>query len=140
MSDLLDWRPATPPGGDNRPPQDILRDVFGFSSFRPGQSEIVEAVCEGAETLAIMPTGGGKSLCYQLPALMRPGVTIVVSPLIALMRDQVSALRALGVAAAAIMARHSSAVTAIGFSHMTCFPALAAAMECSAWSPFGVTM
>ncbi len=102
MSDLLDWRPATPPGGDSRPPQDILRDVFGFSSFRPGQSEIVEAVCEGAETLAIMPTGGGKSLCYQLPALMRPGVTIVVSPLIALMRDQVSALRALGVAAAAI--------------------------------------
>ncbi|MEM8854522.1 MAG: RecQ family ATP-dependent DNA helicase, partial [Pseudomonadota bacterium] len=80
----------------------MLRDVFGFSGFRPGQEEIVTAVNEGAEVLAVMPTGGGKSLCYQLPALMRQGVTIVVSPLIALMRDQVSALQALGVAAASL--------------------------------------
>nr|WP_211110121.1 DNA helicase RecQ [Acuticoccus mangrovi] len=76
-----------------------MREVFGFAAFRPGQAEIVEAVTGGEEVLAVMPTGGGKSLCYQLPALMRAGVTIVVSPLIALMRDQVSALKALGVAA-----------------------------------------
>ncbi|XWN30215.1 MAG: DNA helicase RecQ [Devosia sp.] len=88
------------PGGDGRGADDILRDVFGFSGFRPGQEEIVAAVNGGAEVLAVMPTGGGKSLCYQLPALMRSGVTIVVSPLIALMRDQVSALQAIGVAAA----------------------------------------
>nr|WP_108660478.1 DNA helicase RecQ [Acuticoccus kandeliae] len=90
------------PGGDKRPPGEILGDVFGFSAFRPGQEEIVGAVTAGEEVLAVMPTGGGKSLCYQLPALMRPGVTIVVSPLIALMRDQVSALKALGIAAAAL--------------------------------------
>lgn len=71
----------------------ILRDIFGFDSFRPGQSEIVEAVSHGENVLAIMPTGGGKSLCFQLPALVRHGVTIVISPLIALMRDQVRGLR-----------------------------------------------
>ncbi|MFP4405020.1 DNA helicase RecQ [Rhodosalinus sp.] len=80
----------------------ILRDVFGFEGFRPGQGEIVEAVASGRDVLAIMPTGGGKSLCYQLPALMREGVTLVVSPLIALMRDQVRALRAAGVEAGAL--------------------------------------
>ena len=90
------------PAGETRDADTILHDVFGFSAFRPGQREIVDAVADGAEVLAIMPTGGGKSLCYQLPALMRPGLTIVVSPLIALMRDQVSALRAIGVAAAAL--------------------------------------
>ena len=67
----------------------VLRDVFGFDDFRPGQKDIVDAVTQGENVLAIMPTGGGKSLCYQLPALLRDGVTIVVSPLIALMRDQV---------------------------------------------------
>ncbi|MEK9705966.1 MAG: DEAD/DEAH box helicase, partial [Paracoccaceae bacterium] len=71
----------------------VLRDVFGFDDFRPGQKDIVDAVTQGENVLAIMPTGGGKSLCYQLPALLRDGVTIVVSPLIALMRDQVRALR-----------------------------------------------
>ncbi|HBZ45177.1 MAG TPA: DNA helicase RecQ [Maritimibacter sp.] len=81
---------------------DILKSVFGFDAFRPGQDEIVAAVTAGEETLAIMPTGGGKSLCYQLPALMREGVTLVVSPLIALMRDQVRALRAAGVDAGAL--------------------------------------
>ncbi|KPQ21712.1 MAG: ATP-dependent DNA helicase, RecQ family, partial [Rhodobacteraceae bacterium HLUCCA24] len=80
----------------------ILREVFGFEGFRPGQGEIVEAVASGRDVLAIMPTGGGKSLCYQLPALMREGVTLVVSPLIALMRDQVRALRAAGVEAGAL--------------------------------------
>lgn len=81
---------------------DILAEVFGFDDFRPGQAEIVDAVASGKDVLAIMPTGGGKSLCYQLPALMRDGVTVVISPLIALMRDQVNALRAEGVEAAAL--------------------------------------
>ncbi|WP_375261674.1 DNA helicase RecQ [Palleronia sp.] len=83
-------------------PQAILASVFGFSEFRPGQGEIVEAVAAGEPVLAIMPTGGGKSLCYQLPALMREGVTLVVSPLIALMRDQVRGLQEAGVAAGAL--------------------------------------
>jgi ATP-dependent DNA helicase RecQ len=80
----------------------LLSSVFGFSSFRPGQEEIVDAVVAGRNVLAIMPTGGGKSLCFQLPALMREGVTVVISPLIALMRDQVRALREAGVEAGAL--------------------------------------
>lgn len=83
-------------------PSDLLRQVWGFDDFRPGQREIVEAVIDGHNVLAIMPTGGGKSLCYQLPALVREGVTVVISPLIALMRDQVRALKAAGVAAGAL--------------------------------------
>lgn len=83
-------------------PTDLLHRVFGFPAFRPGQEEIVQAVVDGRNTLAIMPTGGGKSLCFQLPALCRDGVTVVVSPLIALMRDQVRALRAAGVEAGAL--------------------------------------
>ena len=81
---------------------DLLARVFGFSAFRPGQAEIVEAVTQGRDVLAIMPTGGGKSLCYQLPALARDGLTVVISPLIALMRDQVRALQEAGVAAGAL--------------------------------------
>ena len=80
----------------------LLRDVFGFDGFRPGQEEIVDAVTRGENVLAIMPTGGGKSLCFQLPALTRDGVTVVISPLIALMRDQVRALREAGVEAGAL--------------------------------------
>ncbi|MCA3487544.1 MAG: DNA helicase RecQ [Rhodobacter sp.] len=83
-------------------PTALLQSVFGFSGFRPGQAEIVEAVLAGKNVLAIMPTGGGKSLCFQLPALCRDGVTVVISPLIALMRDQVRALRAAGVMAGAL--------------------------------------
>lgn len=83
-------------------PQDLLRRVFGFDAFRPGQAEIVDAILAGRDVLAIMPTGGGKSLCFQLPALARPGVTVVVSPLIALMRDQVAGLRDAGVEAGAL--------------------------------------
>ncbi|RYH10942.1 DNA helicase RecQ [Tropicimonas sp. IMCC6043] len=83
-------------------PSDYLASVFGFDAFRPGQAEIVAAVTAGENTLAIMPTGGGKSLCYQLPALCREGVTVVISPLIALMRDQVRALTEAGVAAGAL--------------------------------------
>lgn len=81
---------------------DLLKSVFGFDDFRPGQAEIVQAVCDGQNTLAIMPTGGGKSLCFQLPALVRDGVTVVISPLIALMRDQVRGLQAAGVSAGAL--------------------------------------
>lgn len=79
-----------------------LHDYFGFDALRPGQDAVVEAIMAGRDALAIMPTGGGKSLCYQLPALCRAGVTIVVSPLIALMKDQVDALQARGIPAAAI--------------------------------------
>ena len=82
--------------------EQLLREIWGFDGFRPGQEEIVSAVADGHDVLAIMPTGGGKSLCYQLPALMREGVTVVISPLIALMRDQVRALREAGVAAGAL--------------------------------------
>ncbi|WP_417269054.1 DNA helicase RecQ [Celeribacter sp.] len=80
----------------------LLSSVFGFDAFRPGQAEIVDAVVDGKNVLAIMPTGGGKSLCFQLPALCRDGLTVVISPLIALMRDQVQALRAAGVEAGAL--------------------------------------
>ncbi|TQS71529.1 DNA helicase RecQ [Rhodobacteraceae bacterium] len=79
-----------------------LTQVFGFHEFRPGQEEIVRAVIAGQNTLAIMPTGGGKSLCFQIPALCRAGLTVVISPLIALMRDQVRALREAGVEAGAL--------------------------------------
>ncbi|HJU55838.1 MAG TPA: ATP-dependent DNA helicase RecQ, partial [Pyrinomonadaceae bacterium] len=71
-----------------------LREHFGFEEFREGQREVISAILEGRDTVVVMPTGGGKSLCYQLPALMKPGATIVVSPLIALMKDQVDALAA----------------------------------------------
>ena len=79
-----------------------LRAVFGLRDFRPGQEAVIAALLAGEDVLAVMPTGSGKSLCYQLPALLGDGLTVVVSPLIALMRDQVAQLRALGVAAAAL--------------------------------------
>jgi ATP-dependent DNA helicase RecQ len=79
-----------------------LRDVFGYPDFRPGQEDVVGAVLAGENVMAVMPTGAGKSMCYQLPALVRDGLTIVVSPLIALMRDQVAALRNSGVQAGAL--------------------------------------
>ena len=95
------------PGADQRKAamtqaSDLLSSIFGFDAFRPGQAEIVDAVCAGRDVLAIMPTGGGKSLCFQLPALCREGLTVVISPLIALMRDQVRALQEAGVAAGAL--------------------------------------
>ncbi|MDJ1008243.1 MAG: DNA helicase RecQ [Paracoccaceae bacterium] len=92
-------------------PRALLKSVFGFEDFRPGQAEVVAAVTSGQDTLAIMPTGGGKSLCYQLPALCREGVTLVVSPLIALMRDQVRALDAAGVPAAALTSANTAEET-----------------------------
>jgi ATP-dependent DNA helicase RecQ len=90
---------------------DLLQSVFGFDAFRLGQEEIVEAVTAGENTLAIMPTGGGKSLCFQLPALLREGVTVVISPLIALMRDQVRSLQAVGVDAGALTSGNTEAET-----------------------------
>ena len=80
----------------------LLRTVFGFASFRAGQAEIIETILAGRDVLAVMPTGSGKSLCYQLPALLGDGLAVVVSPLIALMRNQVAQLRGYGVAAAAL--------------------------------------
>ena len=75
-----------------------LRQHFGYDAFRKGQEAIVRSVLSGRPTIAILPTGGGKSLCYQLPALLLEGTTVVVSPLVALMKDQVDALRARGIA------------------------------------------
>ena len=83
-------------------PRQILQTVFGFESFRGDQATVIEHVMAGGDGLVLMPTGGGKSLCYQIPAICRPGVGVVVSPLIALMHDQVTALRQLGVKAAAL--------------------------------------
>ena len=100
-SGVEQWTENPRVGGSNPPPGTIitkthiignimahnalLKDVFGFDFFRPGQEEIIQASIAGKNILAIMPTGGGKSLCFQLPALMRDGVTVVISPLIALM-------------------------------------------------------
>ncbi len=83
-------------------PHDILRKTFGYESFRPGQEGIVTTLMDGRDVLAVMPTGSGKSLCYQVPALARGGLAIVVSPLVALMQDQVAALKLAGVAAETI--------------------------------------
>jgi ATP-dependent DNA helicase RecQ len=82
--------------------QKALRSTFGFEDFRPGQGAIIETVLAGTDVLAIMPTGSGKSLCYQLPALLRDSLTVVVSPLIALMRNQVAQLKSYGIAAASL--------------------------------------
>src|SRR3954470_4716341 len=82
--------------------EDALRDIFGLAGFRPGQRAVVESVLAGRPTVAVMPTGAGKSLCYQLPAVVAGGTALVVSPLIALMKDQVDAMSERGVAATAL--------------------------------------
>ncbi len=96
----------------------ILRTVFGFDRLRAAQQPVIDAVRAGRDVLAIMPTGGGKSLCYQLPALEREGLTVVISPLIALMRDQVRALRELGVAAGALTSGNTEEETEAVFSQL----------------------
>ncbi|HZF30142.1 MAG TPA: ATP-dependent DNA helicase RecQ, partial [Gammaproteobacteria bacterium] len=96
QTSLLDLAVAAPPADARR----VLREVFGYDEFRGQQAAIIAAALAGRDALVLMPTGGGKSLCYQIPALLRDGVGIVVSPLIALMEDQVGALREAGVAAA----------------------------------------
>lgn len=80
----------------------LLHDIFGFTDFKPAQAEVIEALCQGHNVLALMPTGAGKSLCYQIPALLHQGVTVVISPLIALMDDQVVAAHMAGIAAGAL--------------------------------------
>lgn len=81
-------------------PENVLKNVFGYDDFRDGQGDVIHHVCQGGDSLVLLPTGGGKSMCYQIPALIRPGTGIVVSPLISLMQDQVEQLKALGVKAA----------------------------------------
>ena len=86
----------------NQSAQQILEKVFGLQTFRGFQKDVIECVAAGCDALVLMPTGGGKSLCYQIPALMRRGTAVVVSPLIALMADQVGALKELGLKAACL--------------------------------------
>ncbi len=103
MKPVLEGLPANPA------PVDVLQRVWGYREFRGNQAAIVETVAGGGDALVLMPTGGGKSLCYQVPALLRPGTAVVVSPLIALMQDQVDALRAVGVRAAFLNSTLTSA-------------------------------
>jgi len=96
------WRMDAGPLAHSSDPAEILHRVFGFPEFRGLQEQVVRRVLAGGDALVLMPTGGGKSLCYQIPALCRPGTAVVISPLIALMDDQVAALRQAGIAAAAL--------------------------------------
>ena len=91
---------------------ETLKKYFGFDTFRENQESIIQALIDGKDVLALMPTGGGKSICYQLPALLMKGTAIVVSPLISLMKDQVGGLRTNGIPAAFINSSLSSAVIA----------------------------
>ena len=83
-------------------PLSVLTKYYGHSRFRPGQQDLINGVLSGRDVLGVMPTGAGKSVCYQIPAMLLPGTTLVVSPLISLMKDQVAALAAMGIPAACI--------------------------------------
>ncbi|SEI88699.1 ATP-dependent DNA helicase, RecQ family [Alkalibacterium gilvum] len=87
---------------------DVLKHHYGYDTFRPGQQEVIEAILKGEDVLAVMPTGGGKSVCYQIPAIVMDGMTLVVSPLISLMKDQVDGLQTMGVKAAYINSQLSN--------------------------------
>src|SRR5258706_247799 len=89
-------------------PRAALKKHFGYDEFRPGQARAIESVLSGRDTMVVLPTGGGKSLCYQIPALMLPGLTVVISPLISLMKDQVDALVKRGIAATFVNSTLSS--------------------------------
>ncbi len=83
-------------------PEEVLKDTFGYTNFRPGQKQVIDLVLKKQNVLAVMPTGGGKSMCYQIPALINSGVTLVISPLISLMKDQIDNLKQNGINAAAL--------------------------------------
>src|ERR1700751_2510632 len=104
MSTSTESRDDAPGPGEA---QQLLHSVFGFAAFRPGQDEVIDTIVAGRDLLAVMPTGRGSSLCYHLPAVMRPGLTVVVSPLIALMRNQGAQLRGYGIAAASLNSSNS---------------------------------
>src|ERR671912_1031362 len=106
----------TPPRPTLDEARAVLRARFGFQQFRPGQERAVSSVLEGKDTLVVLPTGGGKSVCYQVPAMVLPGLTVVVSPLISLMKDQVDALTARGLPAAFVNSTLSSAQAADRFT------------------------
>ena len=83
-------------------PEEALKVIFGYDSFREGQKQVIDSILSGRDAFAVMPTGAGKSVCYQIPAMLLPGITLVISPLISLMQDQVKALNEAGVSAAFI--------------------------------------
>ena len=97
--------------------QAILKSTFGYEQFRYSQQDIIQQLLDGNDALVLMPTGGGKSLCYQIPALVRPGTAIVISPLIALMQDQVDALQQLGIHAAFLNSSLDRKSTRLNSSH-----------------------
>ena len=112
-------------------PTSILKEYFGYEEFRPGQKIIIDAILEGRDALAVMPTGAGKSICYQVPAMLLPGITLVISPLISLMQDQVKALNAAGIHAAFINSSLSEAQIrrALGLAAMGAYKIMYVAPE-----------
>src|SRR6266480_2379487 len=103
---LPDLRPSSPSLDQA---EELLRNVWGYPHFRPAQRKAIVALLHGRDCLAVLPTGGGKSLCYQVPALVFEGLTLVISPLISLMQDQVGALRARRVSASWVLLRYAAA-------------------------------
>ena len=108
-----------PPLPDDSPAHRILHDVFGYASFRPGQDDIIAAILAGTNVLTVMSTGSGKSLCYQIPALVQDGLAVIVSPLVALMEDQVAALKLDGVAAETINSSRDRETNVVAWKRVT---------------------